>query len=1729
MLTTLTLSAQSTNGTYYLKNVGTQKFLAAGSSWGTHAIVNDIGLDFIISSADGKYTLDSQVSNGGTDNYLNGEYVDGAAFGWTFTETSSGVFTIGNGTQFLTAASDGLVTLTASAATANSQWMLVTPAERLAGLSAATANKGVDATFLIKGATFSRNDLRNAAWVRTRSGGNETVAGPEGERTSYGCEYWNNTFDIHQTLDNLPAGYYEFSISGYGTNGTTLIYANETEVPFVNTTSAVDFGTALNAIATGAYTGNTTGRVALMGTSLTVGVKRTVNQNQDWAVIDEARLTYYGAIPDSEYKSLYESAVSQAQTALGSEEYAVVRGEERTQLEQTIVRYTNIADEAAAYQAAIDDLRAAIASFQNAKPSYEALATAQATIGNFDFSTYPYASEACRDAAAASLQAVPTSAADAVAKADAVYMAFRLYAESSARLEGVEGATDFTSYITNPLAEQEIAAPWYISNGAGSEGTLDIKNYEPWTDGQGNAIHKYFDGGNWAGQAWDVRMAQCVHLPAGKYQLTVKSRAAVELTSFTLFAGDERLEMSHIGAAGGLFDRGWNDASLTFELTEDASVDIGVQGVTSTLHNWMSFSDFRLVSFDHFQPAIGLNDVMVTWPLGDVSNLAHAELTGDETNISLLSTSYRQGNKIATVTAMTGSNAAEGYDPVAYQPSFASYTPTTRVEAATSGHDISFGIQPAAGHKMKLSRVSFDCARVGTDGGGVDAVVKLPDGTTRALSPVDILRNRVDGQNPTGYAHNEFEVSDLMVPDTGMQLVLSIYQLNGTDNANPKSMAFRNVVIEGVMDEEIFDASYFLSDFTCKAKTGSDEAVTTSLFNLVKDLTNGQTARFGTKLYAVPTDFEVTLKPSLASAYDAVYYYDTASNTVTVDIRSGGTKVLSFSVKFSVSNMAPKGQPIALKRGLMALHLEAGNLVSWRARKSDTRNYKFRLYRGNSATAQSSRVNNNNFIMGKTNFLDTGGNAGQYYKLEVYDDRNQLVETEVSGPTWSGQVKYITLQGGAPTDPTSARATYTPNDASFCDMDGDGEYDIILKWAPSNEKDAASSGTTSPAFYSCYKLDGTRMWMLHTGQNMFNSAHTTPFVAWDLDGDGFGEFMVKTAPGAIDGAGNYVLLPGDNPTDNLKSGRGKQDHGSEYITVFDGATGVELQTIRYHTAYADVTTNFWGDNEQNRSERYLAGIAWLSGEDENPSAIFARGYYSGCNIGAYDWDGADLTLRWLHRGTSANAGTVTYADGTVKNLSKSVYGEGAHSFSVGDVTGDGKQEITYGSGALNVDGTTLYRTGLGHGDATHLGDFIPSRPGQEFFMVHEKSPYGSDLRDARTGEILLRATAGGDTGRGLIAHYNPEAENAYWQASDNGAMIYDTDYNTIANNVSHGGGASLNNRIYWNGTLADDFYDKSVLEYWNPSANGFWRMQVNGGNFTYGNLNNASKNNPCVLGDLLGDWREEIVNWQQTEAGDYQLVINATDYQTDYTFPHLMDDYAYRAQLVAQNSVYNQPPHVSYDPRTEKTLVPATFEADGGNTSAYKYWGEFYTTYPVIIPQGVRAWSVTNRDENNMVDTLKVTLITAGKIIPANRGVIFNSQTAAPRFVPTSLTANVTVATAYVKGFYCDSLQTDTDTGKYIYEFRNGDRGPGFYRVSGGQKVIPGGHAFAVFGTGILPGHTSYVVGQHFNPNATLNVGLDILHSDTDSSESIYSVEGIRLQHEPVRGVYIKNGRKYVK
>ncbi len=1090
--------------------------------------------------------------------------------------------------------------------------------------------------------------------------------------------------------------------------------------------------------------------------------------------------------------------------------------------------------------------------------------------------------------------------------------------------------------------------------------------------------------------------------------------------------------------------------------------------------------------------SLSAQTVEATWVLSDGDDLGAATVTIDGAATTDIATGYSLGSHLSYNGQQEASEADEGYASVTYDPPFARFMPDEDVSEQATGHDVTFTLT-TTGHTFMPTKISFDACRIGTDKGGIDVVVS--DGTTtETVAALSVLRDRVTATCSEGYGHYDVIVNDLIVAD-GTTFTVSLYVMSVT--ANSKNMGLRNIVIEGELDGVIYTIGDYLSSFTCTGKVNYDDPTTVDLLPTISGLKNGESKHYNTTFSAEPTDFSAVLADAFAE--DHTVTISNEGHEVTITIYKGDKEVFSCSMTYNVVIRVDKDPATPLTRGLMAVHQSKGNLVSWRARKSDDKNLRFMLYRINNG--EETVLNDGNFIAGKTNFFDESGKTAYTYRLEVLAADGTVIETDQNTETWSNQTLYIPLTNGAPTDPSGLGATYTPNDCGICDMDGDGQYDIIVKWRPSNEKDAASSGSTSNIFFDCYKMDGTFMWRIDMGQNFFASAHTVQFIAWDFDGDGYGEFMVKTAPGTIDGLGNYVIMGDDDPTANWKNSRGKQVEGPEYITVFDGMTGAEISTIAYHTNYAD-GSSYWGDSEQNRSERYLAAIAWLDGEDGNPSPIFARGYYSGAFVGAYDFDGQTLSERWVSRNTTSGQG---------------LWGEGAHWISVGDCDGDGCQEIVYGSGALDNDGSLLYRTGLGHGDALHLGDFDPDNDGLEVYMVHEEKPYGMDLRDAKTGTLLLHNTADSDTGRGLAAHLNPEAEGAYLMWSVSLANVYDWDWNLITSNGTPGGGGSFNNNIYWDGLLSEDRYDKSVLEKYNPSSKSFDRIQVNGTNYTSGTLNNDSKYNPCLLADVLGDWREEIINWEQKSDGIYYLVINATNYESDYTVPHLMDDLNYRAQVINQNCAYNQPPHLSYNLRnamkiTREGIEYAVDSAEGN------YWDCAYFTYPVTIPDNISAWAVTGIDTDT--DVLTSTVLTPGKVLPANTGILYNSADKNVTFVPSAVSP-MTVKSSALLGSYVDMPITSDDIETAYYTLVLTDAGLGFARVD--STTVPAGTAYLA-----VENSTELIDFYPITPEFV--TGINAIVDDAAVADGpIYSLQGLRLTSEPTKGVYIKNGKKYVK
>lgn len=648
-----------------------------------------------------------------------------------------------------------------------------------------------------------------------------------------------------------------------------------------------------------------------------------------------------------------------------------------------------------------------------------------------------------------------------------------------------------------------------------------------------------------------------------------------------------------------------------------------------------------------------------------------------------------------------------------------------------------------------------------------------------------------------------------------------------------------------------------------------------------------------------------------------------------------------------------------LDRGTVAVKTNDGVYLSWRLLGTESlTNQAFDIYRDSEKIYTTGEHD-------ATCYTDSKGTADNKYTVVPKGeaiDKTEAVDVWTTNTTYKGRsVAYKDIAFKVPDGgktPKDEEYTYTANDMSVGDLDGDGEYEYIVKWDPSNSKDNSVKGYTGNVYLDAYELDGTLLWRIDLGVNIRAGAHYTQYMVYDFDGDGKSEVILKTAPGSKDGEGNYVSKAGKNITkgDDKKDYRNSsgllmgKDGGPEYLTVFNGETGAAMQTVDFDPPRSILTSSEWGDSYANRSERYLAAVAYLDGV--HPSVVMTRGYYTYVYAAAYTWDGTDLKEQWLSTNTptEANGGTgctVKYADGTSKNnTNKTLYAQGAHSVSVADVDNDGYDEIIFGSAVLDHDGTVLTYDGRGHGDAEHVSDFDNDGK-QEIFMAHEAGkhndkiiPYAVDIK-RYNGDIMLQA-AQGDIGRGIMDNVDDEYAlssgnlSLFWSVAADG--IYNQAGEKVGNIPNTNGSNMENFAVYWDGDLGRELLDGNKLVKYSIKS-GTERIYYNSKNSTLpGSINNSTKSNACLTADLFGDWREEIV----LRYGDGVRIYFST-IPTNYRLTTLMHDSQYRCAIAWQNVGYNQSPHTSY------YIGSAALAKDsGGNTLNYLAPNTSFTevTYP---------------------------------------------------------------------------------------------------------------------------------------------------------------------------------------
>lgn len=560
-----------------------------------------------------------------------------------------------------------------------------------------------------------------------------------------------------------------------------------------------------------------------------------------------------------------------------------------------------------------------------------------------------------------------------------------------------------------------------------------------------------------------------------------------------------------------------------------------------------------------------------------------------------------------------------------------------------------------------------------------------------------------------------------------------------------------------------------------------------------------------------------------------------------------------------------------LDRGLVAVEVPEGVFLSWRMlgheyEPENPMTVSYAVYRDGMELAE---------ITASTNYLDLEGSAESSYDV-------RLIYEGVQGPAskpvtpWSDNFLRI------PIEPPGN--DYNANDASAGDVDGDGEYEIFLKWDPTNSQDNANDGVTGDVYIDCLKLDGTRLWRINLGPNIRAGAHYTQFVVADFDGDGGAEMAVKTAEGTRDGTGNF-LSSGPAATGNHsaihRNGEGYVLTGPEYLTVFDGPTGEELETVAFDVARGNVSD--WGDGYGNRVDRFLATAAYLD-DTGLPSFVMARGYYTRSTLVAWNFRDGSISQLWKFDGDQEPGGPWN--------------GQGAHSLSVANVDDDLGQEIIYGAMTVDHDGSGKCSTGLNHGDALHVTDLIPSRPGLEVFMPHENEdrPLWS-LRDGNTCDIIRQgAVSDTDVGRGVAGDIDPGNPGAEMWASAGVPLLSAATGETLLE--PHG--LPINFLIWWDADESRELEDGTTIS------------KYGGGELLSCDAcssNNGTKSTPTLSADLLGDWREEII-WRESDNTALRL-YTTTDVTTRRIYT-LMHDPQYRVAISWQNVGYNQPPHPSF-------------------------------------------------------------------------------------------------------------------------------------------------------------------------------------------------------------------------
>lgn len=656
-----------------------------------------------------------------------------------------------------------------------------------------------------------------------------------------------------------------------------------------------------------------------------------------------------------------------------------------------------------------------------------------------------------------------------------------------------------------------------------------------------------------------------------------------------------------------------------------------------------------------------------------------------------------------------------------------------------------------------------------------------------------------------------------------------------------------------------------------------------------------------------------------------------------------------------------------LKRGLAAVPAKDGGiLVSWRYLGTDKSSYYAHISRNDEYIATVSDT---------TNYVDKYGKGGDKYRVEIYDsDINDhdsrdpaLIDAKpvdtAECTAWDKEYMSIPVK-------QYDKGSYIVDDASVGDLDGDGEYEIIVRRTPSDyfnqlqvdeESKKVIDMREAYPLIEAYEMDGTHMWTLDIGKNEANEIDVN-FLVYDFDGDGKAEVAMRSYDGMTDGKGNKIGIADADWTQSLQKQKDRQyfAEGNEYLSMFDGETGEEIARTELLPRRDPLSS--WSSKYQDtsrltkRASHFLLSTAYLNGE--TPSIVMLRGAWDAVKLAAWEYKDGKFSNLWQYDSGDTQ---------TIENM----YNAGYHSMAVADIDFDGKDEILSGAGAIDDNGKFMYatyaetdgeKTKLCHGDAFDVAKMTPIYDGYYIWACHETKdlPANIDLHDARTGQVIYGFNKPKDTGRSRAADIDPTSEGwEVWGSTGTPLMSYDGEQlvSGVAeklqpaldnNTLKLGTGETLadgwntfkyryadgtfmkdtetgqeitttlpmNFKVFWDGDLLSELLDGITISKYNwkdKCVDVLYEAQGCASN-------NGTKAVPCLTADIFGDWREEII-WR--DENNTELRIYATPYETEYKIPTLMHDITYRQAIAWQNNHYNQPANTSFYMGAETTAVPA--------------------------------------------------------------------------------------------------------------------------------------------------------------------------------------------------------------